>query len=264
MQDRHPQETLDVVDEHNQVIGQASRQEIHNKHLLHRAVHLILVSPNRHFLLQKRAASRPTYPGRWDSSVSGHVQAGASFEETVYREAHEEIGFEQAAPIPLLLIEGSPDTDQEWIQFYVQEVTTPPAVHSHSPEIEDLQWWPEQKLVDALVNQPDQFTPAFSILFFLWRQMNFLVPTPLPDGWYLIVEESSDRVEVQRAFLESAGLRARVCGKDSWVDPRGGKPLFNLRQAPKREGLCVPLFELPEAVALLFLSEPLEEHPEGE
>lgn len=257
----HPDELLDVVDEHNRVVRQASRQEVHEKGWLHRSAHLILVSPNHHFLLQQRAHSRPTHPDKWDSSAAGHVAAGDSFDETMAREAREEIGF-SATPIPLLLIEGSPETDFEWIQFYVQEVTAPPKLQPDADEVADLRWWGKEELTAALVNQPELFTPAFSILFFLWRQTNFLVPTRQQDGWYLISHDEPDRGQVQRALLESAGLRARVSGDYGWVDPRGGQPLFGGRNQRRTEGLRVPLEELPEAVALLYLSEPVEEDDE--
>ncbi len=251
---------LDVVNEHNQVIGQATRQEIHENRWLHRAVHLLLVSPNRHFLLQQRADSRPTYPGRWDTSAAGHVAAGESCDATIIREAREEIGYNISSPTPpLLVLDGSPETDYEWVHFYAQELESRPNLRADPDEVKDLRWWPEDELLQSLVHTPDLFTPAFRILFFLWRQTGFLVPIPQPDGWYLIVQEASERAEVQRGFLESAGLPARVNGKDHWADPNGGRSFFDRRRILSRQGLCVPPETLAESVALLFLSEPLEE-----
>lgn len=255
----HPDERLDVVDDENLVVGQATRQEVHDQGYLHRSAHLVLVSPNRHFLLQQRAESRPTHPGRWDASAAGHVLAGSDFGETVLREAREEIGFNAEGAVPLLLLEGSPETEYEWVQFYVEEVTTEPKLSLDSSEVKQLRWWPEDELVRTLVEQPNLFTPVFPILFFLWRQTEFLIPTRQQDGWYAISHADTDRLHVQRALLESAGLRARAGGDFSWIDPREGRPLFSSHRKAPNAGLRVPLEDLPEAVALLYLSQPMEE-----
>ena len=250
---------LDVVDENDQVIGQAPRDEIHEKQWFHRAVHLLLISPRRHFLLQQRAESRPSYPGRWGTSASGHVASGNTYDETIIRETQEEIGYGLKDPCPLLSLEASEETDAEFTRFYVEEVESPPQLRADPEEVQAARWWTERELLEALIEHPEQFTPTFAILFFLWRQMDFLIPVKQPDGWYLIAEEDADRTEVQRGFLESAGLRARVNANDNWADPNAGRSIFDSRRTLKRQGLCVPIEDLPEAVALLFLSSPLDE-----
>lgn len=255
----HPDERLDVVDQDNVVIGQADRQEVHNKHLLHRAVHLILTTGEGHFLLQQRANSAPTFPGRWDSSASGHVIAGDSFDQTVQREAKEEIGYNAKDPAPVFLIEGSAETDYEWVQFYTERVEERPSFRADPAELKDLRWWSEEELVEGLVNRPDHFTPVFTILFFLWRKIGFLVPEEQKGGWYSIDVGNAHRLQVRRALLEGAGLKARVEEDQHWLAPHGGRTLFGGRREARNTALCVPRESLPDAIALLYLSRPADE-----
>lgn len=83
---------LDVVDENDVIIGQASRAEIHDKGLLHREVYVVLVTPDRKVIFQRRAKDKDTFPGMLDTAVGGHVELGQSYEDAVLREVEEETG----------------------------------------------------------------------------------------------------------------------------------------------------------------------------
>lgn len=257
----HPNELLDVVDEENEVIGQASREEVHRRQLLHRTVHLILTTGQGYFLLQKRAQSAATYPARWDSSSSGHVTAGHSFDETVIRETKEEIGYVSQNPVPLLLIEGSEETDYEWVQFYTEALTERPRLQADPLVVQELRWWSEKELVDELVRNPDAFTPVFRALFFLWRETKFLVPEKQKDDWYSIDTGNANELQVRRALLEAAGLEARVEEDQHWLAPQGGRAVFGARREARHTVLSVPRNTLPDSIALLYLSRPSDEEP---
>ena len=86
-------EILDLVDESGQVVGQATRGQCHSDPtLLHRAVHLFVFDGDSRMLLQKRSATKRIQPGRWDTSVGGHVDRGEHYEDALHREAREELG----------------------------------------------------------------------------------------------------------------------------------------------------------------------------
>jgi len=92
-------EMLDIVNERGEVIGQATRREIHSDNsLLHRVVHLLLLNSRGEILLQKRSPSKDTAPGRWDTSVGGHVNRGEGIEEAVLRETREELLIDDCRP----------------------------------------------------------------------------------------------------------------------------------------------------------------------
>ncbi|MEK9738209.1 MAG: NUDIX domain-containing protein [Euryarchaeota archaeon] len=69
-------EIFDIVNDSDKVIGSASRNEVHNRGLKHRSVHLLIFNKRGAVLLQKRSMEKDTFPGVWDSSVSGHVDSG--------------------------------------------------------------------------------------------------------------------------------------------------------------------------------------------
>jgi len=85
-------ELLAIVDEADNVIGTATRREIHAKGLRHRAVHIVVLNAKDEILLQKRSAKKDLFPGWWDISVGGHVDAGEEYDDAVARELREEMG----------------------------------------------------------------------------------------------------------------------------------------------------------------------------
>lgn len=86
------EEYFDVINEKNEVIGKASRDECHRKGLMHRGVFIIIVGSGKKILLQKRSMHKDLHPGLWTTSVSGHVDSGEDYEKAAKREMSEEIG----------------------------------------------------------------------------------------------------------------------------------------------------------------------------
>lgn len=87
------EELLDVVNEKGEIIDTLPRSVIHgNPSLLHRVVHLLVFNSKGAILLQKRSMSKDVAPGRWDTSVGGHVDTGESIEAALRRETEEELG----------------------------------------------------------------------------------------------------------------------------------------------------------------------------
>jgi isopentenyldiphosphate isomerase len=85
---------LDIVDEDDNVIGQATREKIHAKGLLHREIHVWLYNKEGELFFQMRDKNKETFPGLLDASIGGHVEMGDSYEKTALKEAEEETGLE--------------------------------------------------------------------------------------------------------------------------------------------------------------------------
>jgi isopentenyldiphosphate isomerase len=85
-------EFLDLVDEKDNVIGVASKEDIYNKKLRHRIVHVLIFNDKREMALQLRAKGLKFCAGCWSTSVGGHVQSGETYEEGALREYEEELG----------------------------------------------------------------------------------------------------------------------------------------------------------------------------
>ncbi len=85
-------EMIDVVDEKNEVISEATRSEVHKKGLWHRGVSIIVKNSKGEILLQMRSSKKETSPNLLCLSASGHVSKGQSYWEAAKRELEEEIG----------------------------------------------------------------------------------------------------------------------------------------------------------------------------
>lgn len=92
-------EWFNIVKPDGTIIGTMPRTLCHRgPGLLHPVVHLFLFDDSGNILLQKRSMSKSIQPGKWDTSVGGHVSAGESIEQALYRETEEELGLRSFAP----------------------------------------------------------------------------------------------------------------------------------------------------------------------
>ncbi len=89
-------EFLDLVDENDNVIGKASKDDIYKKSLRHRIVHVMIFNDKGEMALQLRSNEVSFCPNHWSTTVGGHVQSGESYEEAALREYAEELGAKSA------------------------------------------------------------------------------------------------------------------------------------------------------------------------
>ena len=88
------EEYFDVYNAAGDHIGRRLRRECHgNPELIHRAVHVVIFHPERpQLLLQKRNSKKDIQPGKWDTAVGGHLDAGEDYLTAARREMGEELG----------------------------------------------------------------------------------------------------------------------------------------------------------------------------
>ncbi len=85
-------EWLDIVDDTDTVIGRATRNEIHEKNLMHRSSHVVLFNSAGEVFVQLRSLFKDNSAGLWDTSAAGHVDSGESYLHCAVRELEEELG----------------------------------------------------------------------------------------------------------------------------------------------------------------------------
>lgn len=83
---------LNIVNDKDEIIGQASRKDVHRKGLLHREIHVYFVNSAGQVIFQRRAKDKETYPNLLDATVGGHVEIGDSYLDTAIKESVEETG----------------------------------------------------------------------------------------------------------------------------------------------------------------------------
>jgi isopentenyldiphosphate isomerase len=158
-------EIFDVVNDRDEVIGQQTRGEVHRLGLKHRAVHVLVFNRRGEVFLQKRSLRKDTSPGAWDSSASGHLDAGEDYDVCAVRELHEEIGLKTvAAPVPLFKINARPETGQEFVWVYRLEAEGPFTLHPD--EIETGGWFAPEKVTSWMAGRPQDFAKA---LLLIWK-----------------------------------------------------------------------------------------------
>lgn len=153
-------EIFDVVDEHDEVTGQATRGEVHAQGLLHRAVHVLVFNKRGDVLLQQRSMLKDAHPGVWDSSVSGHLDAGEAYETAAIRELAEEMGIDaKCPPTEIARLKPSAATGWEHIRLYRYEHQG--NIRHPAAEIESAMWLPILVLEAWIKARPEDFATGF-------------------------------------------------------------------------------------------------------
>lgn len=153
-------ELFDVVNERDEVVGQATRGEVHARGLWHRAVHVFVFDRHGRLFLQKRSLAKDKSPGLWDASCSGHVDAGELYDTAAQRELREELGLERGGPpIPWRRVGASEATGWEFIWVYRLRDDGPFVLNPH--EIDHGEWYEIAQIRALMVNDPERFTRPF-------------------------------------------------------------------------------------------------------
>jgi isopentenyldiphosphate isomerase len=153
------EEIFDVVNERDEVVGHMPRSEVHRLGLMHRAVHVLVFNRRGDVFLQKRSMSKDRQPGLWDSSASGHLDQGETYDSCALRELREEIGLVlDGAPLRLFKLAASPETDQEHVWVYRCLAEGPFSLHPE--EIERGDWFSAKQVSDWMKKKPEDFASA--------------------------------------------------------------------------------------------------------
>ena len=140
-----PDEIFPVVDEEGNKIGEAPRKVCHDgkSMLLHPVVHIHLFNPKGELFLQKRSMLKDIQPGKWDTSVGGHISPGESVEKALAREAEEELGLRNLDKISLGRYIWESERERELVYVHYSESDEFPSVNRS--EIDEGKFW---KLAD--------------------------------------------------------------------------------------------------------------------
>jgi len=160
-------EILDLVDDQDVVIGIARRSDCHgNPGLIHRAVHVLVFNKRGDLLLQLRAKSKDVQPGKWDTSVGGHLNPGEDYRPAAVREMAEELGISGHPLTQLYRSKIRNDIESENIMtflcYYQGEIDFA------RDEIDEVRFWTAAEIDEALGS--GCFTPNFEEEWSLFKQ----------------------------------------------------------------------------------------------
>jgi len=152
------EEWVPVVDEKGMVTGKATRAEVHRgPGKLHPVIHLHIINSKGEIYLQKRAMSKDTFPGKWDTSVGGHVDLGETIEQALLRETAEELNITGIHPIPLTQYKWETNIESELVFSFRAIYNAIPVFNKN--EIDEGRFWTIAEIKKNLGT--GVFTPNF-------------------------------------------------------------------------------------------------------
>jgi isopentenyldiphosphate isomerase len=150
-------EYFDIIDKSGNIIGKATREECHgNRSLAHRVVHVLVFNSTGDLFLQKRSRDKDIQPGKWDTSIGGHLDLGETFDQAVRREMKEELGI--SAPVRHIYDYWMySDVETEYVRTYL--CTYDGVVNLNTNEIENGRFWSREEIEEKIGT--GIFTPNF-------------------------------------------------------------------------------------------------------
>lgn len=158
-------EIFDVVDQNDHVTGRATRNQVHATGLLHRAVHILVFNPHGDLFIQKRALTKDTFPGRYDSSASGHLNTGEEYNACAVREVGEELGLTIAAASLRKLFKIPACRETGWEFVWVYSAITRQVPRINPDEIQSGAFWTLERVQSEVTAHPELFAPSFMKVF---------------------------------------------------------------------------------------------------
>ena len=152
-------EMFPIVDENGNTIGEAPRTVCHDgkSMLLHPVVHLHVFNSNGELFLQKRSMTKDIQPGKWDTSVGGHVSPGESVEDALKREAFEELNLTEFVPLFITRYVWESQRERELVNSFKTITDEVPRVEND--EIDEGRYWSLQEIRENVGK--GIFTPNF-------------------------------------------------------------------------------------------------------
>lgn len=141
------------VDEKDNELGIVSRQEAHQKGLLHRTIGIILLNDKGEILLQKRSMNKDTFPGMYTIASSGHVDQGESYDQAAEREIKEELGLKADLEFLQTVINDHPE-HRQMQSFYLLRSNGPFKIQPE--EVDKVEFF----TLDKIKNMSSKLTPT--------------------------------------------------------------------------------------------------------
>jgi isopentenyldiphosphate isomerase len=158
------EELFEIVNDRDEVIGRAPRSEVHRRGLRHRAVHVLVFNRRGEVFLQKRSPAKDCFPDVWDSSASGHLAPGESYDDGAVREVAEELGWRlDRPPERLFKLEACAATGWEFVWVYRAGAEGPFTLHPD--EISEGGWFSPAHVTRWLAGRPRDFAGSVPLIW---------------------------------------------------------------------------------------------------
>ncbi len=183
------EEIIYVVDEKDQFVRKATRMEVREKALLHRAARVIIINNEGKYLIQKRSATKDIHPSMWDIGVAETVKNGDSYESTAMRGLLEELGIVGISNIQMMhsvIFKLKYFSQNHHILCKVYKLTYSGQLHLQEEEIDEIKFLTKEEVAN-LIEKTD-FNPVGKIVFNKYVELK-----PIPSNKYPTIEVNEIR-----------------------------------------------------------------------
>lgn len=172
-------EYLDILDENGNKTGEVKlRKEVHRDGDYHRSTHVWVINSNGEILLQRRCATKDTYPNMLDISSAGHLVAGDDSISCALRELKEELDLDEDVENLIFLDTLVKNTkcetsiNNEFADIYLYRTTKDiKDMKFQEDEISEIIFVPYKKFKDMvksgqkdLLSHPNEYELLFKVL----------------------------------------------------------------------------------------------------
>jgi isopentenyl-diphosphate Delta-isomerase len=161
-----------LVNEKDEVIGQAEKLKAHQEGLLHRAISILVFNSAGKLLLQQRALEKYHSGGLWTNTCCSHPAPDESLEQAVHRRLQFEMGFDCVLNHHFsFLYRASFENgliEHEFDHVFVGQYDAPP--QPNPEEVADFAWVTLPELYADMAQRPDRYTPWFHLIMVEWQK----------------------------------------------------------------------------------------------
>ncbi|GMR41148.1 hypothetical protein PMAYCL1PPCAC_11343 [Pristionchus mayeri] len=197
-----------VVDEQDRIVGGATKRVAHHRSSvqLHRAFSVFGFTPDRELILQKRAATKVTFPSLWTNTCCSHPLTGMQPDETdgvggvlraATRKLDHELNLNGVSDRELIymgryLYKAAPP-ELEWIEheldyaLILRGIDRARVARPNEDEVEQIRCVSERDLMAWIKEEPTSFTP--------W--LRHFVEIGVLSKWWSSLEETERLMEMR-------------------------------------------------------------------
>lgn len=150
-------EYIDIYDKDKRLTGKTvARETPLQTDEFRLVVHVCVFNANDEMLIQKRQSFKKGWPGKWDVSVGGGVQAGENSATAAQREVREEIGVDVdlSNKRPFICAAFTNGFDD----YYVIEINENESFFTSQPEEVEKVMWADKNTILTMIDN-DRFIP---------------------------------------------------------------------------------------------------------
>lgn len=151
---------IPIVDENDNILTYKERDET-TRDDIRRIVGLDIFNEKGEVLIAKRHQSKKIDPGLWGPSVAGTVDEGFSYDDTVLKEAEEEVGLKEIQPIFTKKYFYETENARRWCSRYYVVIDSKTELQKQDDEVSEIKWISIADLEKWWKVHPEEFIPSF-------------------------------------------------------------------------------------------------------